>query len=41
MRGMLEDENSKKRADMMKAIQDENKRLAAEKQQREEDDLTW
>ena len=41
MRGMLEEENNRKRADMMKAIQQENIRLALEKKQREEDDNDW
>ena len=35
MRGMLEDEMSAKRAQKMKEIQLENKRLALEKKQRE------
>jgi RIB43A len=35
MRGMLEDENSEKRARMMKELQEENKRLAKEKRDRE------
>ena len=35
MRGMLEDEMSAKRAQKMKEIQQENKRLALEKKQRE------
>ena len=35
MRGMLEDENTQKRANMMKQMQDENKRLAREKADRE------
>ena len=41
MRGMLEDEASAKRAAMMKAMQEENKRLALEKKMREEDDKGW
>lgn len=36
MRGMLEDEMNNKRANMMKEMQEENKRLALEKRQREE-----
>lgn len=36
MRGMLEDENSTKRAQMMKQMQEENKRLALQKKQREQ-----
>ena len=36
MKGMLEDEMSAKRAAMNKQIQDENKRLAREKREREE-----
>lgn len=36
MQGMLEDEMSQKRAAMNKQIQDENKRLAREKREREE-----
>lgn len=35
MRGMLEDENNQKRARMMKELQEENKRLAKEKRDRE------
>ncbi len=35
MRGMLEDEMSSKRANMMKQMQEENKRLAQEKRDRE------
>lgn len=35
MRGMLEDEMTAKRAQKMKEIQEENKRLALEKKQRE------
>jgi hypothetical protein len=35
MRGMLEDENNSKRAQMMKELQEENKRLAREKRERE------
>lgn len=35
MRGMLEDEMSQKRAEKLKQMQDENKRLALEKKQRE------
>lgn len=35
MRGMLEDENNQKRAQMMKEMQEENKRLAREKRDRE------
>lgn len=38
MRGMLEDEMSAKRAQKLKEIQQENKRLAFEKKQRE---LKW
>ena len=38
MRGMLEDEMSSKRAAKLKEIQQENKRLALEKKQRE---LKW
>ena len=41
MRGMLEDEAAAKRATMMKAIQEENKRLALEKKMREEEDKCW
>ena len=41
MRGMLEDENNNRRAQMMKAIQEENQRLAFEKKQREEEDRDW
>ena len=36
MRGMLEDEMSAKKAAKLKEIQDENKRLAREKREREE-----
>lgn len=36
MRGMLEDEMSAKRAQKMKEIQEENKRLALEKRRREQ-----
>ena len=35
MRGMLEDEMTQKRNNMMKSMQDENKRLAQEKRNRE------
>ena len=35
MRGMLEDEATMKKAAMMKAMQDENKRLAQAKRDRE------
>lgn len=35
MRGMLEDENTQKRNNMMKQLQEENKRLAQEKKDRE------
>eukprot|EP00350_Pseudokeronopsis_sp_OXSARD2_P001586 CAMPEP_0170540392 /NCGR_PEP_ID=MMETSP0211-20121228/392_1 /TAXON_ID=311385 /ORGANISM="Pseudokeronopsis sp., Strain OXSARD2" /LENGTH=57 /DNA_ID=CAMNT_0010842777 /DNA_START=202 /DNA_END=372 /DNA_ORIENTATION=+ len=35
MRGMLEDENNQKRAMMMKQMQEENKRLAQEKKDKE------
>ena len=35
MRGMLEDENTMKRQQMMKQMQEENKRLAQEKRDRE------
>ncbi len=35
MKGMLEDEMAQKRANMNKQIQDENKRLAREKRERE------
>lgn len=35
MRGMLEDEMSQKRAEKLKQMQEENKRLALEKKQRE------
>lgn len=35
MRGMLEDENTMKRNGMMKAMQEENKRLAQEKKDKE------
>ena len=38
MRGMLEDENNQKRAQMMKALQEENKRLAREKRDK---DQSW
>lgn len=41
MRGMLEDENNEKRKAMMKAIQEENQRLALEKKMREERDKDW
>ena len=36
MRNMLEDEAAMKRAMMAKALQEENKRMALEKRQREE-----
>ena len=36
MRGMLEDEQNRRNADYAKAIQEENKRLAREKREREE-----
>ncbi len=36
MRGMLEDEMTAKRAQKMKEIQEENKRLALEKRRREQ-----
>ncbi len=36
MRGMLEDEMSAKKAAKLKEIQEENKRLAREKREREE-----
>jgi hypothetical protein len=36
MRGMLEDEATQKRNAMMKQMQEENKRLALEKRQREQ-----
>lgn len=36
MRGMLEDEAAQKKAAMLKALQDENKRLALEKKRREQ-----
>jgi predicted nucleic acid-binding Zn ribbon protein len=36
MRGMLEDENNQKRAQMMKELQEENKRLAREKREKEQ-----
>lgn len=35
MRGMLEDENAQKRARMMKELQEENKRLAQQKRDKE------
>lgn len=35
MRGMMEDEMSQKKANQMKALQEENKRLALDKRQRE------
>lgn len=35
MRGMLEDEMTQKRAEKLKQMQEENKRLALEKKQRE------
>jgi cytochrome c556 len=35
MRGMLEDENTAKRQQMMKQMQEENKRLAQEKRDKE------
>lgn len=38
MRGMLEDEMTQKRNEKLKQMQDENKRLALEKKQRE---LKW
>lgn len=41
MRGMLEDEASEKRRQMMQSIKDENKRLALEKRMREERDKDW
>ena len=36
MRGMLEDEATQKKAQMMKEMQEENKRLALEKKRREQ-----
>ena len=36
MRGMLEDEMTQKRNEKLKQMQDENKRLALEKKQREQ-----
>ena len=36
MRGMLEDEMTQKRAEKLKQMQEENKRLAREKREREE-----
>ena len=36
MRGMLEDEMNSKRANMMKQMQEENKRMALEKKMRDE-----
>ena len=36
MRGMLEDEMTQKRAEKLKQMQEENKRLALEKKQREQ-----
>lgn len=41
MRGMLEDEMNDKRKNMMKAIQEENQRLALEKKMREEREKEW
>lgn len=41
MRGMLEDENNEKRKAMMKAMQEENQRLALEKKMREEQEREW
>ena len=41
MRGMMEEESNQKWANMMKAIQMENQRLALEKKMREEDDNNW
>lgn len=41
MRGMLEDESNDKRKAMMKAMQEENQRLALEKKMREERDKDW
>lgn len=41
MRGMLEDENMEKRKAMMKAMQEENQRLALAKKLREERDKNW
>lgn len=41
MRGMLEDEMNDKRKNMMKAIQEENQRLALEKKMREEREKNW
>lgn len=41
MRGMLEDENNEKRKAMMKAMQEENQRLALEKKMREEREREW
>ena len=37
MRGMLEDEATAKKAAMMKAMQQENQRLALEKRRREQE----
>ena len=41
MRGMLEDENSNKRTNKEKEIQDENVRLALLKKQKEENERQW
>ena len=38
---MLEDENNEKRKAMMKAMQEENQRLALEKKMREEQEREW
>ena len=41
MRGMLEDENNEKKKAMMKAMLEENQRLALEKKMREEREREW
>ena len=41
MRGMLEDENNDKRFNKEKEIQDENRRLALLKKQKEQNDRDW
>ena len=41
MRGMLEDENNIKRAQMIKQMQEENQKLALEKNMKEENEKGW
>ena len=41
MRGMLEDENNDKRFNKEKELQDENRRLALLKKQKEQNDSDW